>query len=96
MPQLQTSYVKTLNDKQSLRNVRLLAVDGLKEIAPYVSRLDSLITELHNGIKKNDDASVRYVIWCLLVMQWAQLSALPGINALAFSLQACSFTSGRA
>jgi len=59
MPQLQTSYVKTLNDKQSLRNVRLLAVDGLKEIAPYVSRLDSLVTELHNGIKKNDDASVR-------------------------------------
>ena len=66
MPQLQTSYIKTLNDKQSLRNIRLLAVEGLKEISPFVSRLDNLIIELHNGIKKNDDASVRYVhihIW---------------------------------
>lgn len=61
MPQLQTSYVKTLNDKQSLRNIRLLAVEGLKEISPFVSRLDNLIIELHNGIKKNDDTSVRYV-----------------------------------
>ena len=60
MPQLQTSYVKTLNDKQSLRNIRLLAVEGLKEISPFVSRLDNLIIELHNGIKKNDDTSVRY------------------------------------
>ena len=61
MPQLQTSYVKTLNDKQSLRNIRLLAVEGLKEIAPFVSRLDNLIIELHNGVKKNEDTSVRYV-----------------------------------
>ena len=60
MPQLQTSYVKTLNDKQSLRNIRLLAVEGLKEISPFVSRLDNLIIELHNGIKKNEDTSVRY------------------------------------
>ena len=55
MPQLQTSYVKTLNDKQLLHYVWLLAVDGLKEI----SRFDSLVTKLHNGTKKNDDAHVR-------------------------------------
>ena len=61
MPQLQISYVKTLNDKQSLRNIRLLAVEGLKEISPFVSRLDNLLTELHNGVKKNEDTSVRYV-----------------------------------
>ena len=61
MPQLQISYVKTLNDKQSLRNIRLLAVEGLKEISPFVSRIDNLITELHNGVKKNEDTSVQYV-----------------------------------
>ena len=76
MPQLQTSYVKTLNDKQSLRNIRLLAVEGLKEISPFVSRLDNLIVELHNGIKKNDDTSVRYVQYHCVYMYYNNIYSM--------------------
>eukprot|EP00731_Ephydatia_muelleri_P027538 Em0019g411a len=56
--QLQTSYVKALNDGNAA--VRSMASTGLKELVPILCpRVDSVFNELHNGIKKNDDAAIR-------------------------------------
>ena len=49
IPQLQTSYLKALNDVN--RPVRVQAVMGLTELLPLSPRIDPVINDLHNGIK---------------------------------------------
>ena len=56
--QLQTSYLKALNDGTAA--VRSMAATGLKELVPILCpRVDSVFNELNNGIKKNDDDAIR-------------------------------------
>ena len=50
--------MKALNDGNAA--VRSMAATGLKELVPVLCpRVDSVFNELHNGIKKNDDAAIR-------------------------------------
>ena len=52
VPQLQTSYLKALNDPN--RPVRVQAVTGLTELLTLSTRVDPVFNELHNGIKVLD------------------------------------------
>ena len=49
IPQLQTSYLKALNDPN--RPVRVQATIGLTELMPLSPRADPVFNDLHNGIK---------------------------------------------
>ena len=49
IPQLQTSYLKALNDPN--KPVRVQAVTGLIELLPLSPRVDPVFNDLHNGIK---------------------------------------------
>ncbi len=49
IPQLQTSYLKALNDPN--RPVRVQATTGLMELLPFSPRVDPVFNELHNGVK---------------------------------------------
>ena len=49
IPQLQTSYLKALNDPNP--PVRTQAVTGLTELLPLSPRVDPVFNELHNGVK---------------------------------------------
>lgn len=49
IPQLQTSYLKALNDPN--RPVRVQAVLGLTELLPLSTRVDPVFNDLHNNIK---------------------------------------------
>lgn len=49
IPQLQTSYLKALNDPN--KPVRVQAVTGLTELLPLSPRVDPIFNDLHNGIK---------------------------------------------
>ena len=49
IPQLQTSYLKALNDPN--RPVRVQAITGLIELFPLSPRVDPVFNDLHNGIK---------------------------------------------
>ncbi|KAH8275070.1 hypothetical protein KR018_005723 [Drosophila ironensis] len=57
LPQLQTTFLKALNDQN--RNVRMKAGRALSELVAIHSRADPLFNEIHNGIKNSDDSSVR-------------------------------------
>ena len=57
LPQLQTTFVKALNDGH--RQVRLKAAYALGNLIVIHTRADSLFTELHMGIKNADDSGVR-------------------------------------
>ncbi|KAJ8312745.1 hypothetical protein KUTeg_010118 [Tegillarca granosa] len=57
LPQLQTTFLKALNDPQ--RSVRLKAASALGKLIVIHTRVDPLFTELHNGIKNAADTSVR-------------------------------------
>ena len=59
LPQLQTTFVKALNDPN--RSVRLKAAAALGKLIVIHTRVDPLFTELHTGIKNADEASVKYV-----------------------------------
>ncbi len=61
LPQLQTTFVKALNDPT--RTVRLKAADSLGKLIVIHTRVDPLFTELHTGIKNADDAAIRSVIY---------------------------------
>ena len=56
-PQLQTTFVKALNDPN--RTVRLKAGMALSYLIDIHTRPDPLFNELSNGIKNADEASVR-------------------------------------
>lgn len=57
LPQLQTTFVKALNDGN--RQVRLKAARALSNLIVIHSRADPLFTELHNSVKNTDDLSVK-------------------------------------
>ncbi|KAF5292015.1 hypothetical protein FQA39_LY14132 [Lamprigera yunnana] len=57
LPQLQTTFIKALND--SNRIVRLKSATALSYLILIHQRADPLFTELHNTIKNTDDPSIR-------------------------------------
>lgn len=57
LPQLQTTFVKALNDTN--RVVRLKSANALSYLILIHQRPDPLFTELHNSIKNTDDVSIR-------------------------------------
>lgn len=59
LPQLQTTFLKALNDPN--RAVRLKAASALGKLIVIHTRFDPLFTELHTGIKGAEDTSVRYI-----------------------------------
>ncbi len=56
-PQLQTTFMKALNDAN--RNVRLKAGIALGHLITIHMRPDPLFNEIHNGVKGAEDASTR-------------------------------------
>lgn len=58
LPQLQTTFLKALNDTN--RQVRIKAATALSYLIVIHVRADPLFTELHNGVKNSDDSAVRY------------------------------------
>ncbi|CAH1802155.1 unnamed protein product [Owenia fusiformis] len=57
LPQLQTTFIKALNDPN--RAVRLKAADAISQLILIHSRVDTLFTELHNGVKAAEDSGIR-------------------------------------
>ncbi|XP_016837247.1 eIF-2-alpha kinase activator GCN1 [Nasonia vitripennis] len=57
LPQLQTTFLKALND--SNRQVRLKAAYALSNLIVIHTRADPLFAELHTGVKNADDPAIR-------------------------------------
>lgn len=57
LPQLQTTFLKSLHDPN--RVVRIKSGYAMAELVKIHIRPDPLFTEMHNGIKSNDDSSER-------------------------------------
>ncbi|KAK7087777.1 stalled ribosome sensor GCN1-like [Littorina saxatilis] len=57
LPQLQTTFVKALNDPN--RSVRLKAAAALGKLIVIHVRVDPLFTELFTGVKTSDDTSIK-------------------------------------
>ena len=57
LPQLQTTFVKALNDPH--RAVRLKAASALSKLIIIHTRVDPLFTELHTGVKNAEDIGIR-------------------------------------
>ncbi|XP_029194337.2 eIF-2-alpha kinase activator GCN1-like [Acropora millepora] len=57
LPQLQTTFIKALNDPT--RAVRMCAANALQKLIKLHTRVDPLFTELHNGVKNTDDNTIR-------------------------------------
>lgn len=57
LPQLQTTFVKALNDPN--RTVRLKAAAALGKLSVIHTRVDPLFIELHTGVKNADETSIR-------------------------------------
>lgn len=57
LPQLQTTFVKALNDPNLA--VRSKAAWALGLLTVLHTRVDSLFTELKNGIKNTEDNAIR-------------------------------------
>lgn len=57
LPQLQTTFVKALNDPN--KNVRLKAASALHKLVTLHTRVDPLFTELQNGVKNNEDFAIK-------------------------------------
>jgi hypothetical protein len=57
LPQLQTTFLKALNDTN--RTVRLKAGAALAHLITIHTRPDPLYNELHTGMKNADEAAVR-------------------------------------
>nr|XP_022338883.1 eIF-2-alpha kinase activator GCN1-like [Crassostrea virginica] len=57
LPQLQTTFLKALNDPQ--RQVRLKSASALGKLTVIHTRVDPLFTELHSAVKIASDQSVR-------------------------------------
>lgn len=58
LPQLQTTFIKALNDPNKM--VRQQSSVALQHLVKLHSRVDPLFTELHNGIKNTEDNQIRY------------------------------------
>ncbi len=57
LPQLQTTFIKALNDKTLA--VREKAVEALTLFTTLHTKVDLLFTELRNGVKNNEDNTIR-------------------------------------
>ncbi|CAK1582375.1 unnamed protein product [Parnassius mnemosyne] len=57
LPQLQTTFLKALNDPN--RPVRIKAGLALSQLVLIHTRADPLFVEMHNGIKNTDDPAIR-------------------------------------
>ncbi|GFG32063.1 hypothetical protein Cfor_06845 [Coptotermes formosanus] len=57
LPQLQTTFLKALND--SNRQVRIKAASALSHLIVIHTRADPLFTELHTGVRTADDPAIR-------------------------------------
>ena len=57
LPQLQTTFIKALNDK--ILAVREKAGKALTLLTALHTKVDSLFTELRNCIKNNEDSTIR-------------------------------------
>ncbi|XP_028035975.1 eIF-2-alpha kinase activator GCN1 isoform X1 [Bombyx mandarina] len=57
LPQLQTTFLKALNDPN--RPVRIKAGLALSQLVVIHTRADPLFVEMHNGIKNTDDPAIR-------------------------------------
>lgn len=57
LPQLQTTFLKALNDPN--RAVRMKAGLALAQLVMIHARADPLFVEIHNGIKNADDPAIR-------------------------------------
>lgn len=57
LPQLQTTFLKALNDQN--RPVRIKAGLALSQLVVIHTRADPLFTELHNNIKNTEEGAVR-------------------------------------
>ncbi|XP_028418070.1 LOW QUALITY PROTEIN: eIF-2-alpha kinase activator GCN1-like, partial [Dendronephthya gigantea] len=60
LPQLQTTFIKALNDPNKI--VREQSSTALQHLVKLHSRVDPLFTELHNGIKNTEDNQIRETI----------------------------------
>ena len=57
LPQLQTTFIKALNDPN--RAVRLKSASALGQLITIHHRVDPVFTELHTGIKNADDKAIK-------------------------------------
>lgn len=57
LPQLQTTFLKSLSDPN--RSVRIKAGAALSQLVVIHTRADPLFVEMHNGIKNADDPAIR-------------------------------------
>lgn len=57
LPQLQTTFLKSLND--SNRQVRIKAALALSNLVCVIARADPLFVELHSALKAADDPAIR-------------------------------------
>ncbi|GJQ71586.1 hypothetical protein Trydic_g11289 [Trypoxylus dichotomus] len=57
LPQLQTTFLKALNDQH--RMVRLKSANALSYLIMIHQKAETLFTELHNTIKNTEDSSIR-------------------------------------
>ncbi|KAL4223498.1 eIF-2-alpha kinase activator GCN1 [Mactra antiquata] len=78
LPQLQTTFIKALNDPG--RAVRLKAASALGKLIVIHIRVDPLFTELHSGIKSAEDTSVRDTM--LQALRFCLLGAGQKMSAL--------------
>lgn len=59
LPQLQTTFLKALNDQN--RMVRLKSASALSYLILIHPKPETLFAELHNTIKSTEDSSIRQV-----------------------------------
>ena len=64
LPQLQTTFIRALNDK--IFTVRDKAISALTLLTALHTKVDSLFTELRNCIKNNEESAIRLLISLLL------------------------------
>ncbi|XP_063238170.1 stalled ribosome sensor GCN1 isoform X2 [Bacillus rossius redtenbacheri] len=57
LPQLQTTFLKALND--SNRQVRIKAANALSHLIVIHTKADPVFTELHTGVRTTDDPAIR-------------------------------------
>ena len=62
LPQLQTTFLKALNDPN--RTVRLKSSTALSYLILIHQKADTLFTDLHNTLKSTEDSSIRWVPLC--------------------------------
>ena len=79
VPQLQTTFVKALNDAN--RTVRLRAASALEKLVVLQIRVDPLFNDLSSGIKNNEEPGIKSAHVCTIMTSLY-------LSRLLFSLQA--------